>query len=148
MGGRWGFQNKNYMIVFVHTLHSEPRVKMVASRSRSRSRSRSCSRSRSRSRSRSASRSRAKKARRAPKCASRTGKRGCQVLENNISMLPKSQQMAYCGSCATRPHEKTPLVASKSQLVRMLNRNTYCIIGPCSGCGRKRSCFIKRPAGY
>lgn len=107
----------------------------MVSSSSSRSRSRSASKSRSHSR-------RSAKAKRSP------GKKGYKVIADNIDMLPKSLQVAYCKSCATRPHEMTPLVASKSKLVRMLNRKAYCIMGPCSGCGRKRSCFVKKPAGY
>jgi len=118
---------------------------MVKSSSRSRSRSRS--QSRSRSHSRRASRA-TKRSRRTTNTRRSPGKKGYKVIADNIDMLPKSLQVAYCKSCSTRPHEMTPLVVSKSKLVRMLNRKAYCIMGPCSGCGRMRSCFVKKPAGY
>lgn len=100
------------------------------------------SRSRSRSRSKSHSRRTRRVSRRSP------GKKGYKVVANNIDMLPKSKQVAYCKSCATRKGEMTPVVVSKSKLVRMLNRKAYCIMGPCSGCGRMRSCFVKKPSGF
>jgi hypothetical protein len=72
-------------------------------------------------------------------------KKGYKIIANNIDMIPEDRRVAYCKSCSTRPHEKLPIVASESKLIRMLGRKSYGVLGPCSGCGRMRCCFVKNP---
>lgn len=128
------------------------------SSSSSRSRSSSSSRSRSRSPKRAAASPKKKKmvAKKTSACKkgySSKGKqevtKGYKIIAENIEMIPKALRQAYCRPCAAGEKGKmTPLDESKSKFVKMCNRDSYAIVGPCSKCGRSRCCFVKKVAGY
>ncbi|MDR3540728.1 MAG: hypothetical protein P4L69_07120 [Desulfosporosinus sp.] len=75
-------------------------------------------------------------------------KKTYKVIADNLDMIPEDMRVALCKSCQKEKGQKMALVADKSQLVCFLARKTFAIRGPCSGCGKDRWAFVKKPAGY
>jgi len=135
-----------------------PRRGRSPSRSDSRSSSRSASASSGSGSERSSSRSLSPVKRKPGKKPCKRGfspkkgikvSKGYKIIAENIQMIAKDARVAYCRPCANGVKGKmTPLDEDKSIFVKMCNRESYAIVGPCSKCGRKRCCFVKKVAGY